>query len=177
MPTLKRKALSSGIVNIEPIQQNRLFHNILTHQVLFYLLMGMGLAIPAWGEGKMLDVDVPSYAILLTEDLDKKKPIKIFSCKNRVYLYFTWFLLEGQHDINAVWINPQGKEENQIQLKFRSKEPKTHNWVALEFKNVFDQINALTPSFKAVKLSGKWKVRILLDGHLLETLDFFVHCG
>ena len=138
--------------------------------------MAVGLATPVWAGKIISDVGVPSYAILLTDNLDKKKSIKNFSCTNRVYLYFTWFLLEGQHHINAFWIDPQGKEENQVQLKFIAAGPKTHNWVSLEFKNVFDQINSLTPSLKAVKLSGKWKVRVLLDGNLLETLEFFVHC-
>ncbi len=131
----------------------------------------------ARADNPLSEIHVPSFATLLTDDLTTKKPLKKFSCTNRVYLYFTWYLLEGHHKINAFWINPQGKEENQVQLKFSAKGGETHNWVALEFKNIFDKINLLTPSLKAAKLTGKWKVRILLDGKLLETLDFAIHCG
>lgn len=120
---------------------------------------------------------VPSYATLLTDDLDKKPVIKSFSCEKRVYLFLTWFRLEGLHEVTAFWINPKGKQENQIKLKFLAKKPKVQNWVALEFKNIFDKKNPLVPNLKVARLAGIWKVKLLLDGNLLETLDFFVSCG
>ena len=103
--------------------------------------------------------------------------LKDFSCANRVYLYFTWYLLEDIHEVTAFWVGPHGKEENQVRLKFVAKKPKTNNWVALEFKNIFNDKNPITPSLKASKMNGKWKVRVLLDGNLLETRHFNIHCG
>tara|TARA_B100000686_G_scaffold322050_1_gene375374 strand:- start:511 stop:1002 length:492 start_codon:yes stop_codon:yes gene_type:complete len=128
-------------------------------------------------DSETFTVNVPSYSILMTDKLENKNPTKNFSCTKPVYLYFTWYLLDNIHEVTAFWINPQGKEENQARLKFYAKQKKTNNWVALEFKNIFNEKNPIAPSLKASRLSGKWKVRVLLDGNLLETLNFNVLCG
>ena len=143
--------------------------------LVFYFII-MVLALTSWADKRSSIIDVPSYTSFLASDLDKKKPAKQFSCTNPIYLHFAWYLLEGSHQVNVFWINPGGKEENQVQLKFIAEKKITNNWVALKFKNIFDEINPLTPNLKAEKFSGKWKVRIFLDRKLLETLDFSVYC-
>ena len=142
---------------------------------LFFTLCLISKMGTTWAQASK--VDVPSFDILVTDDLKNKGVVQSFSCSSRVYLYFTWYLLEDMHEVTAFWINPQGKEENQIRLKFIAKKPKTTNWVALEFKNIFDNKIPIAPSLKASRMSGKWKARVLLDGNPLETRQFDVHCG
>ena len=161
-------------MSIKLNQHTLFFRSIFFQQIFYYIIIV--LAPPAWAEKKSFDLDVPSYTTLMTDNLNKKTPIKKFSCSNPVYLYFTWYLLKGRHQINTIWINPQGKEENQAQLEFIAEKPKINNWVALEFKNNFNRDNLLIPNLKAFKFIGKWKVHIFLDRKLLETLDFFVYC-
>jgi hypothetical protein len=120
---------------------------------------------------------IPSYSAFLTDNLEDKKPKKEFSCMNRVYLYFSWLNITGTHEITAFWINPKGKQQNQINLKFIADKPKVENWVALEFNNLFTERYPLVPDISAAKFVGKWQVKILLDGNLLETKSFQVNCG
>ncbi len=96
---------------------------------------------------------------------------------DRIYLYFSWRNISGTHEITAFWINPKGKQQNQINLKFIANKPKVDNWVALEFNNLFNEKYPLVPDISAAKFVGKWKVKILLDGNLLETKSFQVNCG
>jgi hypothetical protein len=119
----------------------------------------------------------PSYSAFLTDSLEEKKDKKEFSCMNRIYLYFSWINITGTHEITAFWINPKGRQQNQINLKFIADKPKVENWVALEFNNLFNEKYPLVPDISATKFVGKWQVKILLDGNLLETKKFLVNCG
>lgn len=119
----------------------------------------------------------PAYSAFLTDNLEEKKTKKEFSCMDRIYLYFSWRNISGTHEITAFWINPKGKQQNQINLKFIANKPKVDNWVALEFNNLFNEKYPLVPDISAAKFVGKWKVKILLDGNLLETKSFQVNCG
>lgn len=119
----------------------------------------------------------PSYSAFLTDNFEEKKAKKEFSCMNRIYLYFSWINITGTHEITAFWINPKGRQQNQINLKFIADKPKVENWVALEFNNLFNKKYPLVPDIRATKFVGKWQVKILLDGNLLETKTFLVNCG
>lgn len=119
----------------------------------------------------------PAYSAFLTDSLEEKKAKKEFNCMNRIYLYFSWRNITGTHEITAFWINPKGRQQNQINLKFIADKPKVENWVALEFNNLFNEKYPLVPDISATKFVGKWQVKILLDGNLLETKNFLVNCG
>lgn len=131
---------------------------------------------PALGQDQP-QITSPSYTAVLTRDLDQKRPAKEFNCLHKVYVYFTWYGLKGMHKVTALWFNPQGKQQDQVDLKFLADKPKVENWVALQFRNVLNEKYPLVPDVTSAKLIGKWEVKILLDGNLLERLDFFVGCG
>jgi hypothetical protein len=122
-------------------------------------------------------ISTPAYSAFLTDSLDEKKTKREFSCMNRIYLYFSWRNITGTHEITAFWINPKGRQQNQINLKFIADKPKVENWVALEFNNLFSEKYPLVPDMSAAKFVGRWQVKILLDGNLLETKKFLVNCG
>jgi hypothetical protein len=124
-----------------------------------------------------LSTSVPLYSALLTDNLEERKSKNEFSCMKRIYLYFSWRNIAGTHEITAFWVNPKGKQQNQIKLKFIANQAKVENWVALEFNNLFNERYPLSPDISTTKFVGKWKVRILLDGNLLETKNFYVNCG
>jgi hypothetical protein len=122
-------------------------------------------------------ISTPAYSAFLTDSLDEKKDKREFSCMNRIYLYFSWRNISGTHEITALWINPKGRQQNQINLKFIVDKPKVENWVALDFNNLFSEKYPLVPDMSAAKFVGRWQVKILLDGNLLETKKFLINCG
>lgn len=128
--------------------------------------------VPAVGE-----VDTPSYTAVLAADTKRREPTKLFSCHKRIYLLFTWYKLKGTYEVAALWINPQGKEQDKAILKFVADKDKVENWVALEFKQKSKGEDLLLPDLGFTKWAGNWQVKIFLDGNLMETQDFFVDCG
>ena len=143
-----------------------------------FLALSFFLAAVSLGQAEEAQIiTVPSYAVLLTDDIDRKAPTREFNCLRRVYIYFTWYKLSGLHQVTALWFNPMGRQQDQSDLKFVADKPKVESWMALEFRNIFNEKYPLVPDLSTTKLIGKWEVKIFLDGNYLETLDFNVNCG
>jgi len=161
---------------------SRFFKKIQSHPFLLFIFIATAfltfsqLSFANYFEPIQLN-SAPAYSSFLTDDLTKKKPKKKFSCMNQIYLYFLWKNVSGTHEITAFWINPKGKQQNQINLKFTANKPKVENWIALKFNNFFNEKYPFFPNISTAKLIGKWRVKILLDGNLLETKNFQVNCG
>lgn len=148
------------------------------HGIAAFLALSLFLAAVSLGQAEEAQIiTVPSYAVLLTDDVGHKAPAREFNCLRRVYVYFTWYKLSGLHQVTALWFNPMGRQQDQADLKFVADKPRVENWMALEFRNIFNEKYPLVPDLSTAKLIGKWEVKILLDGNYLETLTFNVNCG
>ena len=85
--------------------------------------------------------------------------------------------LHGNHRISALWFNPLGKQQDQIDFEFSTDQPKIENWVSLKFRDASDQTNPFLSDFFSPQLNGQWQVKVFLDGNFLDTLRFEVRCG
>ena len=120
---------------------------------------------------------LPSYIAVLTKDIKKKQPNVKFHCREKVFLAFAWLGLHGNHRISALWFNPLGKQQDQIDFEFSTDQPKIENWVSLKFRDASDQTNPFLSDFFSPQLNGQWQVKVFLDGNFLDTLRFEVRCG
>lgn len=140
-------------------------------RIVLILLLLAGIPAP----GFAAEVDVPSYTLKLSRDLVEQEPAKEFDCRQRVYLITTWFKVSGSHRIKAQWFNPEGTLQDEGQLDFTGGSKETSAWLGLEFLNVEDpgskHLNA-----EMARFYGQWKVKVFLDGRLLEEREFFVRC-
>ena len=119
----------------------------------------------------------PGYMFVLTKDIKKKQPNVKFHCREKVFLAFAWLGLHGNHRISALWFNPLGKQQDQIDFEFSTDQPKIENWVSLKFRDASDQTNPFLSDFFSPQLNGQWQVKVFLDGNFLDTLRFEVRCG
>ena len=119
----------------------------------------------------------PSFSAILIPNLTDKTPVENFNCFEKVYLYITLHNVYGDHWVTALWIDPSGKQKDEVDLPFVSKRKKFECWLVLEFLNVEAGGHFLTPSQGSIRFSGKWKVQLLLDGNFLEEKEFTVTCG
>jgi len=141
------------------------------------LMLLPGLPAPAWGGDRPGPAATPSYTAVLTKTLKEKQSAVTFHCREKVFLAFTWLGLRGKHRVTALWFNPRGRQQDQIDLEFLAERPKVENWVALTFHDAPGSDNPFLPDIFSAHLNGDWQVKILLDGNFLETLAFRVHCG
>lgn len=139
------------------------------------LMLLPGFPVSTWGQDPA--PTVPSYTAVLTKTLKEKQPATTFHCRDKVFLAFTWLGLRGRHQVTALWFNPQGRQQDQIDLEFLAERPKVENWVALAFRDTPGPEIPFLPDVFFTNLSGDWQVKILLDGNFLETQEFRVHCG
>ena len=73
----------------------------------------------------------PSYTAVFVTDPTRPIPTQEFDCSQNIYLYFTWWGLKDLHQITVLWVNPKGKQQDDIDLKFVATTEKVENWVGL----------------------------------------------
>lgn len=118
----------------------------------------------------------PSYTAIFVTDPARPIPTQEFDCSQSVYAYFTWWGLKELHQITVLWVNPKGKQQDDIDLKFVASSDKVENWVGLKFFNLRKERNPLIHDSSAMDFVGTWTARIFLDGNLLEAKKFSVTC-
>jgi hypothetical protein len=118
----------------------------------------------------------PSYTAVFVTDPTRPIPTQEFDCSQNIYLYFTWWGLKDLHQITVLWVNPKGKQQDDIDLKFVATTEKVENWVGLKFFNLRKERNPLIHDSTSVDFVGTWAARIFLDGNLLEEKKFTVTC-
>lgn len=120
--------------------------------------------------------EVPSYTTIFVTDPTRPIPTEEFDCAQNVYAYFIWQGLKGMHQLTVLWINPKGRQQDDIDLKFMALTGKTENWVALKFLNSRKERNPLLLDSTSSNLVGTWAVKIFLDGNSLEEKKFNIRC-
>ena len=120
---------------------------------------------------------IPKYQTSLIKDLSKKKSYEEFSCRDNVIVYFDWENLpNGQHKITAIWVNPDGEEENSFDINFTAGGKRISNWINLNFTNLEKKVGIFSSDTSRGRLNGKWQVKLFLDGEFLETKFFEIVC-
>ncbi len=119
----------------------------------------------------------PAYTIAFVSDPTRPKPTLEFDCTQNVYAYLAWSGLKDLHQLTVLWINPKGKQQDKIDLKFVASAEKTTNWVALKFFDLRKERNPLLPDITPSDFTGRWVAQIYLDGNFLEGKSFNVQCN
>lgn len=149
----------------------KIFHRFF---VIFFwfLIILCSSAEPAHAVGNS-----PTYTAAFVIDPTHPTPTLEFDCTQNVYAYFTWSKLKDLHQLTVLWINPKGKQQNKIDLKFVGSAEKTINWVALKFLDLRKERNPLLPDITPSDFTGRWVAQIFLDGNFLEGKSFNVQCN
>ena len=134
------------------------------------------MAVFVTGSTANAAITAPSYTAVFVADPTRPIPTQEFDCSQNIYAYFTWWGLKDLHQITVLWINPKGKQQDEIDLKFVAAADKIENWVGLKFFNLRKERNPLIHDSSSADFVGTWAARIFLDGNLLEEKKFAVTC-
>jgi hypothetical protein len=140
----------------------------------FWLLLGFTLFADA--PAGYAETVVPSYTAIFATDPTRPKSTQEFDCNQIIHLYFTWWGLKNLHQITVLWINPKGRQQDDIDLKFIASDEKVENWVSLKLLNLRKERNPFIHDTTSADFVGIWTARIFLDGNLLENKKFAVTC-
>ncbi|MBI3584392.1 MAG: hypothetical protein HY096_10660 [Nitrospinae bacterium] len=124
----------------------------------------------------------PDYRVFLTADTEgnvpKDGPADNFDCRHRIYIVFEGTeLKKGRYILEGFWINPKGKQQEYTRYEFEASKGKKQVWLWLELDPGGGKIfRAITPSYGTEYFSGRWKVKLYLDGNFLTEKFFHVIC-
>jgi hypothetical protein len=107
------------------------------------------------------------------------QPADVFSCDSTVYAVAELEQLpRGQHELLAVWSDPQGKARERTPLPFQARLPKERVWVWLRLSRPAGAaaISFFDPAAGMGEFVGQWTVTLSLDGARLDTLRFRIQC-
>ena len=86
-------------------------------------------------------------------------------------------LKKDKHTLEGFWINPKGKQQEYTRYDFNASKEKEIVWLWLELHTSGGKLfGAITPSYGVEYFSGKWTVRLYLDGNFLTEKVFYVSC-
>ena len=136
--------------------------------ILFIIFAPHSIAV---GERKNVN-----YSVVMQSNLESGIPKENFSCEDKIFLYFTWFGLQGSHYLSSFWYNPRGRVQETTEYNFSVKnERESNTWLWLKLRKGkgkgFDFIDRVSLDF-----TGEWLVEIFLDGDFLERKKFTVIC-
>jgi hypothetical protein len=114
---------------------------------------------------------IPTQHSILTKDLNRPIPARVFSKNDRIYLLTVWRGLHGPHEIKVLWVRPDKTVQETVRLKenIPANNPTFTSWAYLSFTKGLLNISPLEGKFV-----GDWKAQLFLDGNLLKEFDFSV---
>jgi hypothetical protein len=118
-----------------------------------------------------------AHTIITTKDLSDKQPVEVFDCREKVYIYIVWDSLSAaEHEIEAYWFNPQGKQQEFTSYKFNAPVKDTWLWLELSGGGGSKFFKAINHRIGYENFIGRWEVRIYLDADYLKTINFSISC-
>ncbi|MBI5748178.1 MAG: hypothetical protein HZA00_03560 [Nitrospinae bacterium] len=128
-------------------------------------------------------VDIePAHRVFLTADacgdVPKESPAESFDCHQKIYVVLEGAgLKKDKHIFEGFWINPKGKQQEYARYEFEASKGKKRVWLWLELHPSGGKLfGAITPSYGVDIFSGRWTVRLYLDGNFLTEKVFYVSC-
>lgn len=105
-----------------------------------------------------------------------KNQVKEFNCRDKIFLYFTWFNLSGDYLLKAFWYKPKGNLQETTKYNFSVKNKKKFNsWLWLKLEKAKER-GFILPVSGWSDFIGEWNVEFFLDGEFLENKKFRVIC-
>lgn len=138
----------------------------------FFIALILLFLVNGTANGERQEIE---YKAILTKNLTEKTPVKKFECEDKIFLYFTWFGLKGNHSLSAFWHKPGGKLQETAEYNFTAENKKEFTWLWLKLKKGKER-GFIIPGRGWTDFIGQWSVEIFLDGEFLERKQFLVVC-
>ncbi len=124
-----------------------------------------------------------NYSIFLTsqarDGVPLAEPATEFGCSDRIYAVVTAKgLSKTQHELEAVWRDPHGKERERTRYPFLVRYDEERLWVWLKLHRSPDAalVQFMNPSAGMDEFVGDWNIKFFVDGKLVDQRDFRVIC-
>jgi len=145
---------------------------MVTNKIIILLLFFIfALHSIAFGEKKNVN-----YSVVMKSNLESGIQKENFSCEDKIFLYFTWFDLQGSHSLNSFWYNPRGRVQETTEYNFSVKNEREFNtWQWLKLSKGKEK-GFVFADRVSLDFTGEWLVEIFLDGDFLERKNFTVIC-
>lgn len=117
--------------------------------------------------------------VYVTNDLNTRKPVEGFDCKDTVYVVVPDVARKGSHKLEVYWIPPSsGARQEYTKAGFAVETMPMDAYALLKFNNSLAGrlFTGIDPSAGMEKFIGKWKVKVYMDEKLIADKSFFVIC-
>ena len=125
----------------------------------------------------------PAHKIYLTASeqggIPLAQPDTEFSCHDKIFAVIEVDgLSEDKHRLDAVWLDPLGKDREHTTYEFMVYGNTTKLWVWLKLHRSMEAavVAFMNPSAGMDEFIGKWELRIAIDGQPIEKKSFSVNC-
>jgi hypothetical protein len=104
----------------------------------------------------------------LSASPDNVVPLETYTCAQKIYAHVHLDRLPpGEHRLEARWLLPNGKVQEETTLKLQAHAQDAVVWMEAARPAIFSG---------SVAWTGRWTVEIRLDGQSLQTLPFQMTC-
>lgn len=113
------------------------------------------------------------------DGVPSNEPKSEFGCSDRIYAVITAKGLEkSQHVLEAVWRDPHGKDREHTRYPFVARYNQERIWVWLELHRPPEAAltQFMNPSAGMDEFVGEWRIKLLVDGQLIDQRKFNVIC-
>lgn len=124
-----------------------------------------------------------SFSTILTakthDGVPSNEPNSEFGCGDRIYAVITANgLAKSQHLLEAIWRDPQGKDREHTRYPFVVRYDRERIWVWLKLHRPPEAalVQFMNPSAGMDEFVGEWRLKILVDGRLIDQKKFNVIC-
>ncbi|MBI1910508.1 MAG: hypothetical protein HYS21_00735 [Deltaproteobacteria bacterium] len=115
--------------------------------------------------------------VFMSSDKEGLKKGDSFDCRNKIFIHADFSGLKNKaHAASVVWINPQGRKQDDADYKFSGKAH--HVWFLLELHPALGGklFKSIDPSIGMEEFIGAWSANFYLDNRLVESRLFYVAC-
>ncbi len=106
-------------------------------------------------------------------------PASEFGCSDKIYAVISADgLAKTQHTLEAVWRDPHGKDREHTRYPFVVRFDHERIWVWLKLHRPPEAAltQFMNPSAGMDEFVGEWRIKILVDGQLIDQQTFKVVC-
>lgn len=115
--------------------------------------------------------------VFMAADMEGRETAQNFDCNDKIYTHAIFSdLKNGTHEASVEWINPKGKRQDYLNLKFSESNYRVWFWLKLKPGFGGKLLKSFAPSFGMEDFIGAWNARLYLDGKLVSTKLFYVAC-
>ncbi len=111
--------------------------------------------------------------------MPSNEPNSEFGCSDRIYAVIKANgLAKKQHLLEAIWRDPHGKDREHTRYPFVVRHDQERIWVWLKLHRPSEAalVQFMNPSAGMDEFVGEWRIKVLVDGQLIDQKNFNVIC-